>query len=96
MFAVVVTLTVNAADVAAFLPLIERNARRSLEHETGCLQFDVATDPSKPDEVFLYELYTDEAAFQTHLKTDHFLEFDQATKSMLSAKSVSTYRKVQQ
>ena len=36
--------------------------------------------------VFLYEIYTDKAAFDAHLKTDHFLGFDQRAKNWLVQK----------
>lgn len=33
-------------------------------------------DPGRPNEIFLYELYTDRAAFEAHLASDQFVAFD--------------------
>ena len=63
MYAVTVTLTVEPDHWAAFLPLMKSNADASLRDEPECLRFDIATDPDRPHEVFLYELYTDRAGF---------------------------------
>lgn len=80
----------------AFMPMMLGNAKTSLSEEPGCLQFDVLTDPSRPDEVFLYELYSSRAAFDAHLASSHFLAFDQAVADMIEDKLVKTYRSVSQ
>lgn len=72
------------------------NAAASLGNEAGCHQFDVATDPDRPAEVFLYELYSDAKAFSAHLETAHFATFDASTSDMIEAKDVRTYQEVRQ
>lgn len=96
MFAVVVTFQIKPEAAAAFLPLMLGNAKTSLADEPGCHQFDVATDPARPEEVFLYELYDDAAAFDAHLASAHFHAFDAATAEMIAQKSVRTYTQVRQ
>jgi len=96
MFAVVVTLQINPNSLEAFMPLMAENATRSLTDEPGCRQFDVATDPERPGEVFLYELYDDAAAFDAHLASAHFKSFDAAVSEMVLEKTVTTYAEVQQ
>lgn len=95
MFGVVVSLTLKPKVFSSFMPLMQSNAKVSLEEE-GCLQFDIATDPLRPEEVFLYELYKDQAAFDQHLASDHFKHFDQATAEMIESKVVQTYSEVSQ
>lgn len=94
MFAVCVTFQIKPDQIAAFMPLMRANARTSLKAEAGCHRFDVLTDPARKGEVGLYELYTDAAAFDAHLASDHFKAFDQATGDMITAKSVQTYAQV--
>lgn len=96
MFAVVVTFQIVPGQMEAFLPLIRANAHGSLTHEEGCHQFDVATDPDRPDEVFLYELYTDEAAFKVHQTMPHFKTCGAATGHMVAAKDLRTYSNIHQ
>ena len=95
-FAVVVTFRVPADRMAQFLPLIVANARASLRDEPGCHQFDVVTDPARPDEVFLYEVYTDRAAFEAHKQTPHYAVFDTEGARMVADKQVRTYTEVRQ
>ncbi|WP_029057259.1 putative quinol monooxygenase [Stappia stellulata] len=96
MFAVVVTFRIVPEKMQTFLPLMLENARASRTNEKGCHQFDVATDAARPDEVFLYELYTDRAAFDAHLESAHFRAFDAETSSMIAEKTVATYAQVDQ
>lgn len=94
MFAVSVTFKIDEPSLLQFMPLMLRNARTSLANEPGCHRFDVLTDPDRPGDVFLYELYTDQSAFQTHLESPHFKTFDQAVASMILSKDIRTYAQV--
>ncbi len=78
------------------MPLMLANARTSLRDEDGCHQFDVATDPARTHEVFLYEIYTDRAAFEAHLASVHFKDFDAAVTGMIASKDLRTYSQVEQ
>lgn len=90
-FAVCVTFAINPKHLHAFLPLMHANAQTSQSEEPGCQRFDVLTDPTRPGDVFLYELYDDAAAFQAHLASAHFKRFDQAVADMILAKDIKTY-----
>lgn len=94
MFAVTVVFRIREESREAFLPLMIENAKTSLKHEPGCRQFDVCSDPARPSEIFLYEIYDDAAAFQAHLETPHFKSFDAGVAEMIEEKSVKTYAKV--
>ncbi|MEM6933157.1 MAG: putative quinol monooxygenase [Pseudomonadota bacterium] len=91
MFAVTVLFTLKPGEREAFLPLMRRQAINSLALEPECRHFDVWTDPARPEEVFLYELYSDAAAFDTHLNSDHFKSFASAVEPMLMDKTVTTW-----
>lgn len=94
MFAVIVTLKVDPARLTDFMPLMHANAQTSLAAEPDCLRFDVCTEATRPGEVFLYELYTDDAAFAAHLQTAHFIAFDTAVADMVIHKDVRTFEDV--
>lgn len=90
MFAVTVTLEVAPGRMPDFLPLMLSNARASLA-EPACLRFDVATDPARPDTVFLYELYDDAAGFDAHRETAHYRDFDSRAAPLVRSKDVATW-----
>jgi quinol monooxygenase YgiN len=88
MYVVTVEFKLHADRAAEFLALIRENARTSMQVEQGCRQFDVCHDPKDPAYVFLYELYDDRAAFEVHLATEHFRNFDKLSGSTVLDKKV--------
>lgn len=93
MYVVTVVFVLNIGCEALFLERVRVQARDSLEHEPDCHQFDVCTDPERPDQVFLYEIYSDKAAFQAHLGSDHFKDFDAVVAGWVADKTVSIWHR---
>ncbi|WP_394198209.1 putative quinol monooxygenase [Litoreibacter albidus] len=96
MFVVTVTFRSDPARFDAFAAAMVLNAKTSLALEEGCKQFDVCLDPARPDEVFLYEVYDDEAAFGVHLASDHYATFQASIDGMVTGKDVRTFSQVHQ
>ena len=96
MYAVCVTFQIEARHFEAFMPLMQEISKTSLHIVEGCHQFDVLTDASRPNAVFLYELYIDRAAFDAHLASAHFQSFDAAVAPMIAKKEVQTWNGVYQ
>ncbi len=48
---------------------------REVRREPGCATFTAYEARDVPGRFYLYEVYTDAAAFDTHLKTDHVHRF---------------------
>lgn len=91
MYVVTVTFALNTGCEALFLERVREQARDSLGREPNCHQFDVCTDPERPDQVFLYEVYGNPAAFQSHLESEHFKDFDAAVAGWVADKTVTTW-----
>ena len=96
MIAVCVTFDIKPDQMAAFMPLMQAQASNSLRAEPGCRHFDICTVGAHDTRVFLYELYSDRAAFDDHLASEHFKEFDAAVAEMIKEKSVAIYGEVSQ
>ena len=94
MFVVTVSFQIIDGEMEKFLPAVIENANQSKQNEAGCLQFDVCTDPSVPDKVFLYEVYTSKDAFDIHKNTEHFAHFQTIATTLVAAKSAQTFNQV--
>ncbi len=92
MYCVTVLFEVLSQHRTAFRARVARQAEDSLREETGCHRFDVWTDPARPDRVYLYEVYQDRAAFETHLASPHFKAFDQEVACWVSDKTVALWQ----
>lgn len=88
---VTVEFTIRPGSADPFLKRLAVQAAESLR-EPGCSQFDVCVDPSDEHRIFLYEVYSDREAFDTHLASAHFRDFDAATRPWVGSKTVAQWR----
>jgi autoinducer 2-degrading protein len=86
---VLVEFLVKPSFIAQFRDLIACNAKASLERERGCKRFDVLFDPEEPRRFVLYEIYEDQAAFDEHLASGHYLSFADAIEDKIEQRSIS-------
>ncbi len=93
-FVIIVDFRLKPGAKAAFLRLINENARASCREEPGCRRFDVLATESEADRVMLYEIYDDRAAFDAHIKTRHFASFNEASAALVADKKVTEFVRV--
>jgi quinol monooxygenase YgiN len=55
---------------------------RAVRREPGCVTFTAYEARDTPGRFYLYEIYTDAAAFDAHLKTDHVRAFISAIPAL--------------
>lgn len=91
MYCITVLFETAPHDHARFLARVARQAADSLEREPGCRQFDVWSAPDRPGQVYLYEVYDDRAAFEAHLASAHFADFDRQVAPLVAAKTVTAW-----
>ena len=95
MYVVLVAFEIVEGAVDAFMEQMVRQAEASLREEPGCLQFDVCVGETDPEQVLLYEIYADRAAFEANLNAPHFAAFDQAVAPLVTSKTVGTFHRVE-
>ena len=64
--AIVATLEVAPGRRDELLPLLMAHRSRCLAEERGTLQFEILAPRDDDGKVMLYEVYVDDAAFETH------------------------------
>ena len=94
MYVVTVEFLIHPEHTDSFKTLVLQQAENSLSKERDCHIFDVCQHHSETNRFYLYEIYSNEDAFQEHLKTDHFKNFDLACKDMLASKTVQVFNKI--
>ena len=90
-YVITVDFYLHAGTLEPFLKLIKDNAHKSLTEEPGCDRFDVLIEKGAPDHIVLYEIYQDHAAFEFHLKSRHFAQFNAASQRYVKEKKVVEY-----
>ena len=91
MLAVTVEFRIVPRHVEKFRAAVIAQARNSLHGEKQCRRFDVCFDPAEPTRVFLYEIYDDRAAFDAHMQTPHFADFNAKVTDWVEFKNVRTW-----
>lgn len=90
--ALIAEFEVRPEHAPAFQSLMRTHAKAALDHEPGCLQFDVTVPRDNPNQVFLYEIYRDEAAFDEHMTSPGLAETRKTYEHMIARKRVTICR----
>ena len=83
LFIHAVTLDINPADMPKFMEAIKENGAASVK-EPGCRTFNIHVSAKDPNQVFLYEVYDNAAALDSHRQSAHFKKYAATTKDMVT------------
>ena len=89
MFVITVKFLIHEEFIEKFTQRILQQARDSLELEKECHEFDVCHDLNDATVVFLYEIYTDKDAFDVHLNSEHYKNFNKEVTPWVKEKIVT-------
>jgi quinol monooxygenase YgiN len=82
-----VDLVIIPSEMPKFLEAVKENAANAVK-EPGCREFNVSVIANRPNHVFLYEVYDNEAALNAHRATDHFKKFLATTANMVADRNI--------
>jgi len=91
MYVIDVEFVINNEFVSQFRDRIQQQAEDSLTNESECHQFDVCFDLKDKTKCFLYEKYTNEAAFEVHRSTDYFSSFAAEVEPWVASKELKVW-----
>jgi autoinducer 2-degrading protein len=83
MFSIFVRINVQADRCSEFAEASLADAQGSVRDEPGCVRFDIHRDASRPNRFYLYEVYRDREAFETHLSSPHFKKWFSTVEDMI-------------
>ena len=66
-----VDLVIIPDQMTKFVEAIKENGANAVK-EPGCREFNITVLANRPNHVFLYEVYDNEAALASHRNTEHF------------------------
>ena len=89
MYIVIAPIQVKKGFKEQFVEEMIADGKGSVTNEPGCLRFDIVQDTHDPDRIWLYEVYRDEAAFEAHKQTPHFIRWRDTTKDWTEETSLN-------
>ena len=84
--ALVVELETRAGQRDALVARALEHRENVLANEPGCLRFDVMTSDEESEKVFLYEVYADADALETHFNTAYMKAYLEDTGPMIAGR----------
>lgn len=85
-FVCLADLEIDPAKWEGFKAAAREHTEATLRMEQGVLALHTAAEKGKPARVRVFEIYTDESAYQAHLRTPHSQRFRSATAKMVLAR----------
>ena len=88
-------LYINAVDIDVvpgqlenYLVAIKEVGAAAIKTEPGCSEFDVTVSQKDPNHLFIFEVYENAAAFDAHLKSDHYKKYAATAKDVVAKREV--------
>ena len=85
-----VQITLKPGTRDKFVELVTAHRGRVLDREPGCRHFDVLVQDGEDNQVCLYEIYENQAAFDLHVGTDYMA----ATCTSIDRQTLGTQKTV--
>lgn len=76
-------IVVDSTQLARYKALLKEEVEASIRKEPGVLTLYAVFEKKRPNHLTILEMYADEAAYQAHVKTPHFLKYKQGTLAMV-------------
>ncbi len=78
-------LEIDPAQLDAYLTLLREEIEASVSLESGVLTLNAVALKDAPDHIRLMEIYADQAAYEAHLRSPHFIRYKSATATMVKS-----------
>lgn len=78
-------IVVDSTQLASYKALLKEGVEMAMRREPGVLSLYAVFEKKKPNHLTILEVYADEAAYQAHLKTPHFLKYKNGTQAMVQS-----------
>jgi quinol monooxygenase YgiN len=78
-------LEIDPNQIAAYKALVTEEVEASVRTEPGVLLLYALSIKGSPDKVRVIEAYADQAAYEAHLTTPHFLKYKMHTAGMVKS-----------
>ena len=78
-------LQIDSAQLENYKAALKEHAETAVRVEPGVITLYAVYEKNHPTDVTVFEIYADTKAYQSHLKTPHFLKYKTGTKDMIKS-----------
>jgi 4-carboxymuconolactone decarboxylase len=81
----IANITIDSAKVNLYNEALKEHAEAAVREEAGVLTLYAVHDKKDATHVTVFEIYASEDAYQSHIKTRHFLKYKDTVKDMVKS-----------
>jgi quinol monooxygenase YgiN len=81
----VAEIGIDAAQADVYRAALTEEIEASVRLEPGVLALQAVSDRDNPTRIIVFEIYTDEPAYRTHLETPHFRKYKAAVEGVVTS-----------
>jgi quinol monooxygenase YgiN len=78
-------LVIDSAQLENYKSFLTEEIETSVHVEPGVLTLFAVSETNRPTHITILEIYANEAAYQAHVKTAHFLKYKNGTSKMVKS-----------
>jgi len=78
-------LVIDSSQLDAYKAALKVHAETAVKVEPGVLNLYAVYEKNHPTQVTVFEIYADAAAYQSHLRATHFLQYKAVTQHMVKS-----------
>ena len=78
-------LVIDSAQLDDYKVLLKEEIEFSIQLEPGVLTLYAVSEKDRPNHFTILEIYASDSAYQSHIKTEHFLKYKNGTISMVQS-----------
>jgi quinol monooxygenase YgiN len=71
----IATLEIHPSHIAAYRIAVAEHTKAAIANEPGLLALNAVANKDDPTHITVFEIYRDRAAYESHLKAEHFLKY---------------------
>src|SRR5689334_5567247 len=81
----IANIIVDSTQLNEYNAALKEHAEAAISREPGVLTLYAVYDKEKPTHVTVFEIYADVPAYQSHIKTAHFLKYKSTVQNMVKS-----------
>lgn len=82
-FVRIARIVVDSAQLDAYNAALKWHAEVAVREEPGVLMLYAVSEKKQPDHITVFEIYADRMAYESHIKTPHFLKYKTTVEKMV-------------
>ena len=82
-------LQIDPSQVEQYKAILKEEIEAAVRIEPGVLSLYAVADKNNPAQITVFEIYSSDAAYRSHILTPHFLKYKTSTKEMVKSLELS-------